>query len=106
MDRTAKTFSPAPRAGRLAAHIAAWHTWDDAREALDAATGWDLSAADLHALTDLAFEARVGALITPARHGRFHALVHRGATVEEIRAVFGCRDDAPTPTPTHALAAE
>lgn len=77
------------RAARLAAHLSAADTWDDARRALDAAAGWDLSAPDLDALTDLAIEARAGASLSAPRRACFLALARRGATIAELAAAFG-----------------
>lgn len=77
------------RAARLAAHIAPWHTLADARDALDAATGFDLAVADLDALTDLAVEIRAGVSLSPPRRACFRRLMRMGATVAEAAAVFG-----------------
>ena len=84
MSRATKT-----RAARLAAKLSPDDTWDDAFRALDEATGWDLSAPDLDALTDLAVEARAGVSLSLPRRVCFLALARRGATIAELAAAFG-----------------
>lgn len=46
------------RVARLAAKLSPDDTWDDAREVVDLATGWELDCTQLDLLTDWAIEAR------------------------------------------------
>lgn len=84
---------PAVTAARLARRLSPTHTRDDARDALDGMTDWTLTPDELDALTDLAIEARVEASAArEPRRARLYGLVHRGATIAELVAVFGARE--------------
>lgn len=90
------------RAARLAAKLSPALIREDARDALDAATGWDLTAAELDALTDLALELRAGVVLLPHQRACFRRIARMGATIAELAAVFGGR----VAEPVSAVAAE